>query len=153
MPIVWDKGRFETGIDVIDGQHKRIVGYLNDLEIAIERKDRAAVGGVLEELVDYTQSHFAFEETLMQEAGYAFLEMHKKVHELFVRRVSGFVTRFAQGEDIAVELHMMLVRWLSNHIANEDRDYVAAVKEMMKNKGVQEKKQGFFSALLSKFFG
>lgn len=52
MPIVWDKGRFETGIDVIDGQHKRIVGYLNDLEIAIERKDRAAVGGVLEELVD-----------------------------------------------------------------------------------------------------
>ena len=34
----------------------------------------------------------------------------------------------------------MLIRWLSNHIANEDRDYVAVVKEMMKNKGVQEKK-------------
>ena len=155
MPIVWDKDRFETGIDVIDGQHKRIVGYLNDLEIAIERKDRAAVGGVLEELVDYTQSHFAFEESLMKEAGYKFLEMHKKVHELFIRRVSDFTLRFAKGEDIAGEVHVMLVRWLSNHIANEDRDYVDAVKAMMKRKNPteQEHKKGFFSSLYQKLFG
>ena len=155
MPIVWDKDRFETGIDVIDGQHKRIVGYLNDLETAIGSKDRAAVGGVLEELVDYTQSHFAFEESLMKEAGYKFLEMHKKVHELFIRRVSDFTLRFAKGEDIAGEVHVMLVRWLSNHIANEDRDYVDAVKAMMKRKNPteQEHKKGFFSSLYKKIFG
>lgn len=113
------------------------------------------VAGVIEELVDYTQSHFAFEESLMKEAGYKFLEMHKKVHELFIRRVSDFTLRFAKGEDIAGEVHVMLVRWLSNHIANEDRDYVDAVKAMMKRKNPaeQEHKKGFFSSLYQKLFG
>ena len=110
---------------------------------------------MIEELVDYTQSHFAFEESLMKEAGYKFLEMHKKVHELFIRRVSDFTLRFAKGEDIAGEVHVMLVRWLSNHIANEDRDYVDAVKAMMKRKNPteQEHKKGFFSSLYKKIFG
>ena len=113
------------------------------------------VAGVIEELVDYTQSHFAFEESLMKEAGYKFLEMHKKVHELFIRRVSDFTLRFAKGEDIAGEVHVMLVRWLSNHIANEDRDYVDAVKAMMKRKNPteQEHKKGFFSSRYKKIFG
>ena len=49
----------------------------------------------------------------------------------------------------------MLVRWLSNHIANEDRDYVDAVKAMMKRKNPteQEHKKGFFSSLYKKIFG
>lgn len=108
------------------------------------------VAGVIEELVDSTQSHFAFEEALMKEAGYKFLEMHKKVHELFIRRVSDFTLRFAKGEDIAGEVHVMLVRWLSNHIANEDRDYVDAVKAMMKEKILPSRsiKKDFFPAFI-----
>ena len=155
MPIEWDAARFDTGIEVIDGQHRRLVTYLNELEVAINRGDRIMVAGVIEELVDYTQSHFAFEEALMKEVGYKFLEMHKKVHELFIRRVSDFTLRFAKGEDIAGEVHVMLVRWLSNHIANEDRDYVDAVKAMMKRKNPaeQEHKKGFFSSLYQKLFG
>ena len=121
MPIIWNS-TLDTGIDVIDSQHKRIVTYINALEQARIANDRACVGHVIEQLVDYTQSHFGFEESLMEEARYRFLKPHPKVHELFVRRVNGFTVRAAKGEDIAEELRTMLSTWLLNHIAHEDRD-------------------------------
>ena len=39
MPIIWDS-KLDTGIDVIDHQHKRIVDYINDLEIAKLKGDK-----------------------------------------------------------------------------------------------------------------
>ena len=130
MPILWDS-KLDTGIDVIDAQHKRIVEYINDLEIAKMKLDKKMVNDIIEQLIDYTQSHFGFEEEMLEEAGYKFLKPHKKVHELFIRRVTDFTLRSARGEDIVVELHSMLSKWLLNHIANEDRDYADAVKVML----------------------
>ena len=46
MPIVWDS-RLDTGIDVIDSQHKRIVDYINDLEIAKMKADKRLVTDVI----------------------------------------------------------------------------------------------------------
>lgn len=34
-----------------------------------------------------------------------------------------------RGEDVADELKSLLGRWLFNHILNDDRDYVGAVRE------------------------
>ena len=42
MPIVWDS-KLDTGIEVIDSQHRRIVGYINDLEVAKTKGDKALV--------------------------------------------------------------------------------------------------------------
>jgi hemerythrin len=155
MPIIWND-TLNTGIGVIDSQHRRIVAYINALEEAKLAKDRARVGQVIEQLVDYTQSHFGFEESLMEEAGYRFLKPHQKVHELFIKRVAGFTVRAAKGEDIAEELHAMLSTWLLNHIAHEDRDYTGAVRRMTEAEErahaapvVQEKRRG----LLARFFG
>ncbi len=155
MPIIWNSA-LNTGIDVIDSQHKRIVSYINALEEARIAKDRTRVGHIIEQLVDYTQSHFGFEESLMEEAGYRFLKPHQKVHELFIRRVNGFTVRAAKGEDITEELHTMLSTWLLNHIAHEDRDYAASVKKMADEEDMahpapvlQAKRKG----LLQRFFG
>ncbi len=49
-------------------------------------------------------SHFAFEESLQEEAGYAFCKPHKRVHELFVRKVSEYVERHRLGDEIGEEL-------------------------------------------------
>lgn len=116
-----------TGIHVIDEQHKKIVGFINALMDIHGSEDRAEVGAVIDELVDYTVSHFAYEEALMEQAGYPFLEPHKKVHKLFVDKVKGYVQRFSAGEDVAAELIALLKKWLINHIRNEDGDYVAIV--------------------------
>lgn len=130
MAISWTSD-LDTGIDVIDKQHQQIVVYINELEDAQNRKDNALVSKVLFELVDYTMSHFAFEESLQEEAGYKFCKPHKRIHDLFVKRVGEYVTRFKLGEDIIDEVHTMLVYWLIHHIKSDDADYVAAVKANM----------------------
>ena len=122
----------DTGIDEIDRQHRRIVDYINKLYELRESPDREALGDVIGEMVDYTLSHFVFEETLIENAGYMFAGPHKKVYELFTRRVSEMQTRFDAGEDVAAELHGMLSRWLFNHIRNEDHGYVDAAKTYLR---------------------
>ncbi|TCJ12774.1 bacteriohemerythrin [Parasulfuritortus cantonensis] len=130
MAITWTDD-LNTGIDVIDKQHRRIVDYINDLETAHAGNDKEAIGRVLDDLVDYTLSHFAFEESLQEEAGYQYCKPHKKVHELFTRRVNEYLERFRLGDDVTADIHKLLSSWLINHIKRDDADYVAAVKANM----------------------
>ena len=151
MPIVWSP-ELDTGIDVIDQQHRRIVDYINALDTANQTHDRAAVGQILDELVDYTMSHFAFEESLQEEAGYAYCKPHKRVHELFVRRVGDYVERHRLGDEIGDELYKLLTTWLLNHIRRDDADYVGAVKATMvgiANERREKKEEGGW---LKRFF-
>lgn len=122
----------DTGIAEIDTQHKRIVDYINKLHDLRNSPDRAALGDVIGETVDYTLSHFAFEESVIENAGYLFAGPHKKVHELFTRKVAEMQSRFDAGEDVAAELHGMLSRWLFNHIRNEDHGYIDSVKAYLR---------------------
>ena len=125
--LVW-QAELEIGIDVIDQQHQRIVALINQLAEATGRDDQAAV---LEELVDYTLSHFAFEEELLEESGYTFGPAHKRVHDMFVRRVGEYRMRFEAGEDITTELKGMLARWLFNHIRSDDKSYSKHVRHYL----------------------
>ncbi|MDO5693271.1 MAG: bacteriohemerythrin [Pseudomonadota bacterium] len=124
----------DTGIAEIDKQHRRIVDYINRLNELrqIQPPDREGLGEVIGEMVDYTMSHFAFEESLMESAGYLFSVPHKKVHDLFVRKVAEMQSRFDAGEDVTGELHGMLSRWLFNHIRNEDHGYIDSAKAYLR---------------------
>jgi hemerythrin len=159
--IEWNPA-FETGISEIDNQHKRIVKLVNTMQSAAVSNDAKAIDDVLTELTDYTVSHFTFEETIMAEAGYQFLGPHKKVHELFARKVTSYIERYREGENIAVELNNMLVKWLFNHITNEDRGYVQSINTYL-NATSQEnlnpqidtvppKQPGFWARLFGRFF-
>lgn len=142
MAIVWTQD-LNTGIEVIDNQHKMIVDYINQLEVAAKQRDRVAVGGVLVDLADYTLSHFAFEESLQVAAGYMFAKPHKSVHEVFAKRIARYQERHNSGENIAEALHAMLVSWLMDHIKRDDMAYVLAVKDyMLKVIAEKEKSDG-----------
>src|SRR5512140_1911067 len=120
-----------TGIDVIDKQHQRIVDYLNELSEANDHGDLKATNHVIFELVDYTLTHFAFEEELQERANYPFLKAHKRVHEIFTKRVAEFQKRAEAGENVAPELLSMLKIWLVNHIKGDDADYAESVRKML----------------------
>ena len=149
MEIIQWRPTLETGIDVIDQQHKRIVDYINALRIAQVKGDRGAVAKTIDDVIDYTQSHFGFEEALLEDAGYPLLNAHKRVHELFIRRVAVLHQRFKSGEDIAQDLHNVLARWLITHIQTEDRHYVGAVKEKMVGVVADQNRR---KGLLARFF-
>lgn len=136
----------ELGIEVIDNQHRRIVEYINDLHLAIDKQSRVEVGEVLEQLVEYTMSHFAFEEDLLEQSGYPFQHAHKKVHELFNRKIEDFQYRFDLGEDVSRHLLTTLRAWLINHIKRDDSDYAETVKVALAS-SLRPRPKGFFARL------
>ncbi len=148
MYFQWSN-RLDTGIVEIDSQHRVIADYINALHDAKQTSDQSEVEGVLSGLVDYTVNHFSFEEQLMEEAGYAFLKAHQRVHQLFVNRIAEYKERFSQGEDISDELLKLLKSWLSNHIEQEDRGYLSSVTAVTNN----ESKRSWVSGLVKKVFG
>lgn len=134
---------YNTGIDVIDDQHKRILEYINEIENTHIMIDRVKVKGILDNIIDYTQSHFTFEESLQEEADYQYRIPHKRVHDLFIKKIESYRSRFEQGDSIESELHEVLSKWLINHIQHDDADYVGSVKQNMMNIiKEKEKKKG-----------
>lgn len=143
---------YNTGIDVIDDQHKRILDFINEIEEIGDMMDRAKTKQILNNIIDYTQSHFTFEESLQEEADYKYRVPHKRVHDLFIKRIEEYRDRFDAGHSIETELHQVLSKWLINHIQHDDADYVGAVKlNMIGIIKENEKKKGknWFSRFFS----
>jgi hemerythrin len=152
MKIVWTSD-LNTEIDVIDNQHKRLVDYLNQLEVAIQQQSRLLVQNVLDDLIEYTESHFAFEESLLEEVAYPQAATHKAVHELFIKRVARYQEKHNKGEAVAEQLHAMLSAWLMQHIKCDDMAYASAVKGSIHQVIQDEKDESWLTRSLTRFFG
>jgi hemerythrin len=142
---------FEIGINVIDTQHKRIVDYINQLVDFDGHAEHDEMAELINALIDYTYSHFAFEEALMEEAGYEFTCVHKRTHQAFTEHVAKLHQRFNQGEDVSAEIGTLLQTWLINHIQDDDQGYAPQVRQQL---AVIEKKDsgGWLSNTIKRFF-
>ena len=142
---------YNTGIDVIDDQHKWILDYINEIDDFSHHTNRERIKQILDNIIDYTQSHFTFEESLQEEAGYKYRVPHKRVHDLFIKKIESYRDRFEMGQAIEGELHEVLSKWLIYHIQHDDADYVGAVKENMMGI-IKEKEQKKGKNWFSRFF-
>ncbi len=124
----WDPS-LSTGIDIMDEQHRKIVDYINELEEARLDDDREKVSIVLKGLVDYTLTHFAFEEEYMEKSGYPLSDAHKKVHMSFAVQIENYVIQHDAGKDITRKLLSDLKVWLTNHIKYQDKDYAVFLQQ------------------------
>ncbi|HUW97568.1 MAG TPA: bacteriohemerythrin [Acidiferrobacter sp.] len=135
MYWVWDSS-LDVGIEEIDKQHKRIVQYMNEIHDYMERRDPdpEVIGRVIDSMIDYTVTHFAFEEAAMERAGYPILADHKGVHESFAKRMQEHKRQFEAGRDVTRQLLGDLRIWLTSHIKHDDKDYVPLVRKALKEK-------------------
>jgi hemerythrin len=153
----WDEA-YSVGIAIIDNQHKRIIEYINELhQLSTYGADTESIQNIIFQLLEYTQSHFSFEENLMEEAGYTSLEAHKEVHKAFTQRIDFFKERFESGENISKQLMTELQIWLINHIQHSDGDYKEVVANMLKEKKIRpqqddDTKNTWLKSLVNKFF-
>lgn len=120
--IDWSPALF-VGHTGIDEQHKRLVEIANALNSAMHSGEGTqAMGHVLNELVDYTVKHFAYEEGEMKQHHYPKSEAHLAEHKKLVAEVSAFKKKFDSGQAaISVELMGFLRDWLLNHILKVDK--------------------------------
>ena len=77
-----------TGNDLIDGQHKELIGKINDLLRTCETGDgKVKALNTLDYLEEYTNFHFSQEEALQEEIGYPGLKEHQTKHQEFVQSI------------------------------------------------------------------
>ncbi len=127
--FVWSP-RFETGIELVDTQHKALVEILNNLiEGATAERGlvREEVVGLLDRLVAYAKVHFADEEQLMTEQGCTqdHVEGHRVQHQDFARQVAAARETLCAGEppaDFLEGLARFVTSWLSFHILGSDME-------------------------------
>lgn len=147
ITIDWSE-EYQTGIDIIDEQHQRLFDYFSEIERSIDAGLSDKVEQVARGLIDYAISHNAFEETLMEQAGYPMLEAHRAIHASFAERARGYVAKLDEGVDpmkLAREIRTDIGLWLINHIKREDKHYAPVVRKSLD--------QGFVSRMLGRIFG
>jgi hemerythrin len=146
---------FLTGIDAVDHQHQRLVNMVTQLDdvrktdYQTKNQKMKAIGNVVVEMIEYTISHFAFEESLMEDAQYKFFNAHQRIHRLLIQRAGEYKERWASGEDISDELYEVLHRWLFNHIRNDDKAFAPCVLKRIK--GLDKPRRSWLYRLLFGF--
>lgn len=124
----------DTGIDIIDQQHRKIAEAVNAVYIAHKADDPQQLGKALQELVDTTLLHLRFEEKLMEISDYPKLQEHKLGHDKFERRMSRHMKNFESGRCVARPLISELKLWLTTHIHYDDSDYVPYLRKRLEEK-------------------
>src|ERR1039458_6546454 len=126
MPLMTWTDKLSVGVGVIDEDHKKLVGMVNELYDAMQAgQGRDSLGRILNGLVQYTKFHFAREEKFFAQTGYPAAVPHKQEHDALTRQVLDVQQKYAAGATPTLSLDVMqfLKNWLVNHIQGSDQKY------------------------------
>jgi hemerythrin-like metal-binding protein len=127
IPLEWTV-EYSTGIPKIDSQHAYLFELANRLTRAVAGgRSQEVLSEIIRELNDYVASHFSYEESVMEQAHYAGLAVHRQMHEKMREELAQYAAQLAAGTLNAATLSKFLERWLTGHIMHEDMAYIPAV--------------------------
>ena len=120
----WNE-EFETGIAIIDEQHKKLIHLLNKLRETLMQDDATELTLVFDELVAYAKHHFATEEVIWEPCfrDDPLLVSHQDTHTSFLPKVLELKKehdRKPLRENIE-HIVKFLIRWLVFHIIDSDK--------------------------------
>ena len=115
--------KLAVGHSAIDRDHQRLVGLINELGDAMGAgQGKDVCGGVVDDLVSYTKTHFAMEERLMAAHNFAGASEHRTEHLRLVKQVVDFQDQYQSGKaTLSVSLLHFLMEWLTHHILESDQ--------------------------------
>ncbi len=128
--LKWDES-YSVNNKKIDEQHKKLFDQINNLYNAIKMKtEKNALEKTLDDLLDYINKHFSFEESLLKASHYPQLVEHILKHKEFTSQITDFHKKFHKGDsNIAFQLAVFLNRWLWKHVTVEDKKYAPFVSK------------------------
>ncbi|MCX7165412.1 MAG: ATP-binding protein [Rhodocyclales bacterium] len=124
--MTWSE-HFETGVDAIDIQHRKLIDLINAAAPMLSEPGEVAARAVqplLDSLADYAVNHFRMEEALMVRHGIdsRYTVYHHGVHVGFTEEVAAMRREaLGNGNVGGHNLLRFLISWLSFHILAEDQ--------------------------------
>jgi len=134
----------ETGIDIIDTQHRRYFDLLNKYldkttESSTVPEEILDLAETFNFLREYAKEHFSTEESIMEETEYPGFESHQEQHIYFSYHVEQLYNRMkfdGFSPDLAREVNYYTVEWFIEHIRTID----VKLAEFLKEKNIKNKK-------------
>jgi diguanylate cyclase (GGDEF)-like protein/hemerythrin-like metal-binding protein len=129
--LVWQEA-YECGEPTIDREHRELFELANELLDASFTEDSSlqAFSTALEKLLAHIVRHFADEEDLLAQHGYADLEAHRAAHAGLLARAGELKASAADGKATLGDLVNFLANTVvAQHLFNVDREYYLLFKK------------------------
>lgn len=123
MTLIWTK-QLSVGNEMLDSEHKDLIGMVNRIEYAIETRDITALSRAFKLLMNCVYVHFANEERFAQAVNIPF-EQHRLAHQHLQKELQHTWNQLEAKNGIWPEYVMdhypqFLREWLVECITKED---------------------------------
>jgi len=134
MIFQW-KDEYGINIKGIDEQHKklfeicrRISDYVLERQLPV--KDEG-IFVILNELKEYTDFHFKYEEKFMEECSYPYLKTHRNEHNMLIEKIRKMEEKFSGDikRENLIELVNLVFEWITHHILINDKKIEAYINK------------------------
>jgi hemerythrin len=121
---VWNEA-ISVGIESWDQDHRELLRLIDELNNIEENVSHELIASCLEYLIDYSNSHLASEERIMEEEGYPGIVPHKAKHNYYRQRMMEEQKKFIEADENwdLYKLAAFLKAWWTEHIEKEDKRY------------------------------
>ena len=130
VAIPWES-RFSVGHDVLDRQHRKLLGLCNDL-LACENEapDVAMMRchDILHQLSVYAREHFQTEEKILRDAGYADLAEQIADHGAYEETIADWAFEASMDSLNSDMVRHYVMGWWQEHILVSDMRYKAVLE-------------------------
>ena len=127
--IEWNEDKFSVKVAALDHDHQIIADLISQFHDAhAAGKGPEILETIFGVLMDYTLSHFAREEALMEQAGYPDLADHRIGHEKLKSELGEMHARFVGGDEgVVLDMLAFLSNWWHFHILEKDHAYIGSL--------------------------
>ncbi|MEI6557067.1 MAG: hemerythrin family protein [Rhodospirillaceae bacterium] len=120
----------ETGVDVIDDDHKLIIDLYNRIYYYYNNEsDILLLERAISDFRFLFSLHFLKEENFMIEIGYPDFESHAREHEAMVRLLNKFTGNARDKEESCHKIAFLVLQWLTSHLEGADRRLAAFTRQ------------------------
>ncbi len=113
--ISW-KPEYEVGVQAIDEQHKQLFAMLDTLT---RPDEEISLTEMVLQLGRYIETHFAFEEALMQKHAYPRMADHLLQHKDLMAQYHSMTDGMSGNDPLAVaKTRMVVYAWFTRHITS-----------------------------------
>lgn len=122
MNLLQWKPEYSVGVESVDDEHRDMIAMINTVYQQLgSNPDVARIESFLGDIFSAISGHFALEERLMKNAGYAEYEAHKDNHEELLDQIRDLMDDYAcDPASGKKKLQEGLSTWFAQHFSTFD---------------------------------